>query len=198
VFIGVPNDSKTATQVDKNARLPTPDLLAVDGLDKPVAPIYPVAAFSHREGSAIGSGFVYRGTLMPQLAGKYVFSEIVTGRIFYADLNEMRAAKGPATMAAIHELQIVYKAPGAAAPVNRRMFDIISDTFLRRNGTPSPASALPGGATGTGRGQLDAYGESYGGGRADVRFSLGGDGEIYVLSKSDGTIRKMTSVVGRP
>jgi hypothetical protein len=67
---------------------------------------------------------------------------------------------------------------------------------VRRNGTPTPSGVLPGGQTGTGRGQVDPYGESYGGGRADVRFSLGGDGEIYILSKSDGSIRKMISVVG--
>ena len=35
----------------------------------------------------------------------------------------------------------------------------------------------------------------YGGGRADVRLVFGGDGEIYVLSKSDGMIIKMASVV---
>jgi hypothetical protein len=199
VFIGGPNDSKTASQVDHNAVLPSPDTVMVEGLDKPVAPIYPVAAFSHREGTAIGSGFVYRGTLMPQLVGKYVFSEIVTGRVFYSDFDEMRAIQGskaqsPKT-AAIHELQIVYKAPGAAAAVNRRMFDIVAETFVRRNGTPTASNALPGGVTGTGRGQLDPYGEGYGGGRADVRFAIGGDGEIYILSKSDGTIRKMTAVV---
>ena len=38
----------------------------------------------------------------------------------------------------------------------------------------------------------------YGGGRADVRLSMGGDGEIYVLSKSDGMIRKLTAVVTPP
>ena len=42
------------------------------------------------------------------------------------------------------------------------------------------------------------YGVAYGGGRADVRLSEGGDGEIYVLSKSDGFIRKMVAVVAPP
>ncbi len=198
VFIGGPNDTKTVSQVDQAAR-PSPDTVTVEGIDKPVAPIYPVAAYSHREGPAIGSGFVYRGKLMPLLTGKYIFSDIVTGRIFYADLAEMRAAQGLESkaqspkLAPIHELQVVYKAPGATAAVNRRMFDIVADTFVRRNGTPTATAVVPGGATGTGRGQLDPYGQPYGGGRADVRFALGGDAEIYILSKSDGMIRKMTA-----
>ena len=78
------------------------------------------------------------------------------------------------------------------------MFDIVAETFLRRNGTPTASNALPGGVTGTGRGQLDPYGEGYGGGRADVRFALGGDGEIYILGKSDGTIRKMSRIYSGP
>ena len=39
---------------------------------------------------------------------------------------------------------------------------------------------------------------AYGGGRADIRIAMGGDGEVYVLSKSDGMIRKMTAVVTPP
>ncbi len=190
VFIGGPNDIKTASQVGEPAR-PSPDVVTVEGIDRPMTPIYPVAAYSHRDGPSIGSGFVYRGTLMPALVGKYIFSDIVTGRIFYSDLAALRAAQSSGKMAAIHELQVMYKAPGATTPVKRRMFDIVAETFARRNGTPTPTAVVPGGATGTGRGQLDPYGEAYGGGRADVRFSLGGDGEIYVLSKSDGMIRKM-------
>ena len=33
-------------------------------------------------------------------------------------------------------------------------------------------------------------------GRADIRLALGGDGEIYVLSKSDGMIRKLVAMAG--
>ena len=40
--------------------------------------------------------------------------------------------------------------------------------------------------------------EALGGGRADIRIAMGGDGEVYVLSKSDGMIRKMTAVVTPP
>ena len=46
--------------------------------------------------------------------------------------------------------------------------------------------------------KADPEGVAYGGGRADVRIAMGGDGEVYVLSKSDGMIRKMTTVVTPP
>ena len=40
---------------------------------------YPVAQFDHDEGNAISSGFVYEGSAIPQLLGKYVFTDMVTG-----------------------------------------------------------------------------------------------------------------------
>ena len=46
--------------------------------------------------------------------------------------------------------------------------------------------------------KTDPEGVPYGGGRADVRIAMGGDGEFYVLSKSDGMIRKMAAVVASP
>jgi hypothetical protein len=46
--------------------------------------------------------------------------------------------------------------------------------------------------------KADADGVTYGGGRADVRIAMGGDGEVYVLSKSDGMIRKMAALVSPP
>lgn len=35
-------------------------------------------------------------------------------------------------------------------------------------------------------------------GRVDLRIAQGGDNEIYVISKSDGSIRKMTASLGPP
>ena len=90
----VPGGGKTGTQSNPQVPFPASDLLTVEGLEKPVAPIYPVAVYSHAEGDAIGSGFVYRGKKMPQMAGKYIFSDMTTGRIFYTDLAEMIAAQG--------------------------------------------------------------------------------------------------------
>lgn len=166
-------------------------------------PVYPVAAFSHRDGAAIGSGFVYRGKLMPQLVGKYVFSDVVTGRLFYSDLAEMLAVHDtiPNKLAEIHELQVVYKSPyanSAQSAAQRRMFDIVADAYSHKKGIPIPNNVLPGISVLTRVPTLDSYGVAYGGGRSDVRLSMDGDGEIYLVSKSDGMIRKLTSVVTPP
>jgi hypothetical protein len=201
---------KTGSLETPPVAFPDRDLLKVDGIDEPVIPIYPAAVYSHLEGDSIGSGFVYRGKLMPQMRGKFIFNDMTTGRIFYTDLNEMIATRGQRNhQATIHELQIMYKSPydaSAQTAVKRRMFDIISETYAHKGGTPAPDRVLPGAAAATTgwrddehkQPKTDADGLAYGGGRADVRIAMGGDGEIYVLSKSDGMIRKMTSVVTPP
>jgi len=204
------NDAgKTGSLMNPPVPFPEKDLLRVNGISEPVAPLYPVAVYSHREGDSIGNGFVYRGKLMPQLRGKYIFNDMTTGRIFYADFAEMLAAHGRRNQQAqIHELQIAYKGPANAAgqPAKRRMFDIVAETYARKGGMPPPDRVLPGAGAATTRAQdpahaepkMDPEGVAYGGGRADIRMALGGDGELYVLSKSDGMIRKLTAVVTPP
>jgi hypothetical protein len=206
----VARSDKTASQYNPKLPFPETDLLTVAGIEKSVAPIYPVALYSHVEGDAIGSGFVYRGKLMPQMVGKYLFTDLSTGRLFYTDLAEMIAShRVRGKQAPVHEIQIMYKSPYDASvknPVKRRMYDIVADAFAHKDGIPNPKTVLPEGSRTTGgwRGKIfmppkaDPYGVMYGGGRADVRLSMGGDGEIYVLSKSDGMIRKLTSVVAPP
>ena len=54
---------------------------------------YPVAQFDHDEGTAICGGFEYCGTSIPQLAGKYVFGDIGSGRLFYVNMKELRLGK---------------------------------------------------------------------------------------------------------
>lgn len=51
---------------------------------------YPIAQFDHDEGSAIMGGFEYTGSAVPQLQGKYIFGEIVRGRVFYLNLKEVK------------------------------------------------------------------------------------------------------------
>ena len=71
---------------------------------------------------------------------------------------------------------------------------------------PPADHVLPGNAGATTRSQdpahaeakMDTEGVAYGGGRADLRIAKGGDGEVYVLSKSDGMIRKLIAVVTPP
>ncbi|HEV2783679.1 MAG TPA: PQQ-dependent sugar dehydrogenase [Actinophytocola sp.] len=59
---------------------------------------YPVAAFDHNAaqlpcgadaGHAIVGGFVYRGSALPVLRGKYVFGDLVDGRVLYTNASEM-------------------------------------------------------------------------------------------------------------
>ncbi len=53
--------------------------------------IDPNAEYDHDEGSTVIGGFVYRGSEIPELVGKYVFGDFTTGffspdgRLFYAD-----------------------------------------------------------------------------------------------------------------
>jgi hypothetical protein len=200
---------KTGSLKSPPVPFPDRDLLQVEGINEPVVPVYPAAVYSHWEGDSIGSGFVYRGKLMPQMRGKFIFNDMTTGRIFYVDLAEMLATKGQRNhQAPIHELQIMYKSPydsSTQTAVKRRMFDVVADTYAHKGGTPAPDRRLPGAAASTTgldpdhkQPRADYEGVAYGGGRADVRIAVGGDNEIYVLSKSDGMIRKMTAVVTPP
>jgi glucose/arabinose dehydrogenase len=53
--------------------------------------IDPVLQYDHDEGVAVIGGFVYRGTMIPGLVGKYVFGELTgpngNGRLFVGDLE---------------------------------------------------------------------------------------------------------------
>ena len=202
----VDDAGKTGSLDNPPVPFPDRDLLQVDGpRTSRSCRIYPAAVYSHREGDSIGSGFVYRGKLMPQMRGKFIFNDMTTGRIFYADLNEMIATHGQRNhQAPIHELQIMYKSPYDAAnqtAVKRRMFDIVAETYAHKGGTPAQDRVLPGAAAPPPAGatrthtqpKADPEGVAYGGGRADIRIAMGGDGEVYVLSKSDGMIRKMAA-----
>jgi Glucose / Sorbosone dehydrogenase len=206
----VDDAGKTGSLENPPVPFPDRDLLHVDGIDEPVVPIYPAAVYSHWEGDSIGSGFVYRGKLMPQMRGKFIFNDMTTGRIFYTDLAEMIATRGQRNhQAQIHELQIMYKTPydaSAQTAVKRRMFDVVAETYAHKGGTPAQDRVLPGAAGATTgwrdpehkQPKADPEGVAYGGGRADIRIAMGGEGEVYVLSKSDGMIRKMTAVVTPP
>ena len=50
---------------------------------------YPVAQYDHDEGRAISGGYVYRGQQIPALQGKYIFGDIVTGRLFSVQSNQL-------------------------------------------------------------------------------------------------------------
>lgn len=89
------------------------DLLPLPADDGRFGFTYPVAAYDHNPppgyscsadvGHAIGGGFVYRGSDVPELRGKYLFTDIVDGRVMYTDATEM-VRGGP--LATIHEVTL--------------------------------------------------------------------------------------------
>jgi hypothetical protein len=156
-----------------------------------VTPTYPVIEYGHVKGGgdAIGTGFLYRGKLLPAVHGKYVFTDISTGRLWYADYNEMLAADDgkPETLAAMHEVSLSWDdphdAPDAGTRLYETMFPIVEAAYHSRGGR---AARLPGLALISGDG------------RADAHVAVDGAGELYVLTKSDGTLRVVTGAMPRP
>jgi glucose/arabinose dehydrogenase len=64
------------------------------GLIDPIQGTQGYLQYDHSDGISITGGFVYRGTAIPELYGKYVFGDLairggprVDGRLFYADLT---------------------------------------------------------------------------------------------------------------
>ena len=63
---------------------------------------YPAAQYDHDEGNAVSGGFVYSGDRIPLLRGKYVFGDIMRGRVFFTEIRRLE----PGGQAPIHELAI--------------------------------------------------------------------------------------------
>ncbi len=133
-----------------------------------ITPTYPVIAYkTHELGDAIAGGFIYSGSSVPALQGKLLFGDITTGRIWYAELSDVFAADDgdPATMAPIHEIEWDLRA-------------LTEATYQARGGA---------GETVPGRGVVS------GRGRVDLRFAEDEEGEVYVLTKPDGMIRRIVA-----
>ena len=66
---------------------------------------YPAAQYDHDEGNAICGGYVYQGQAIPELQGKYIFGDIVNGRVFYVETDKLRnGVNSP-----IYELQLSFE-----------------------------------------------------------------------------------------
>jgi hypothetical protein len=149
--------------------------------DGTVQPTYPVIVYGHITGTggdAVSNGFVYRGKKIPALRGKFIFGDITTGHVWWADFNEMLAADDgdPKTMAGMHEVKIVWK-----QEVYGTMSPITENVYHSRGGK---AEHLPGYAR-------------VSGGRSDIRLAMDSDGELYILSKSDGMIREIVGATAK-
>lgn len=124
--------------------------------------LYPVALYDHDEGVSVTPGFVYRGGVAA-LAGKFVFGDIRDGRLFVADVAELKAADDgiPGTVAAIEEIQLyVRDAVGVSRDVT--LWELVEETM---------GTAVA---------------------RADLIISEALDGELLITSRQDGTIRTLT------
>jgi Glucose / Sorbosone dehydrogenase len=122
---------------------------------------YPVAMYDHNDGQAVTGGFAYHGRI-PALRGKFVFGDIVRGRLFVADLAAMKKADDgiPQTVAPVEEVQLYQRdASGNRTYINFR--ELVEATN---------------GATVT---------------RADLHISRTRDGELLMTSRQDGMIRML-------
>src|SRR5262245_39705932 len=165
---------------NKTTTLPAVDKIPVMVSDTEsrgeVVPTYPVIQYGHVKGTggdAIGSGYLYQGKLIPALRGKYIYTDISTGRVWYSDFKEMLAADDgkPQTLAAMHEVKILFN-----GKVHDTMFSVAEDTYHARGGK---------------RPRLPGIGAISGDGRADAHVAVDAAGELYIFTKTDGMIREV-------
>jgi len=122
---------------------------------------YPVVIYDHDEGRAVTGGFAYHGRIAA-LQGKFVFGDIQNGRVFAADLAEMKKADDgiPQTVAPIEEVQL-YVRDSTGGRVGVSMRELVERTM--------------GGSLA----------------RVDLHINRTGDGELLLTSRQDGTIRQL-------
>ena len=122
---------------------------------------YPVAVYDHHDGQAVTGGFAYRGRIAA-LRGKFVFGDLVRGRLFAADLAAMKRADDgvPQTVAPVEEIQLYVRNPRGG-----RTYVTFRELIEAANG-----------ATAT---------------RADLHISRSRDGELFLTSRQDGVIRML-------
>ncbi|HVG53952.1 MAG TPA: PQQ-dependent sugar dehydrogenase [Vicinamibacterales bacterium] len=122
---------------------------------------YPVAIYDHNDGQAVTGGFAYYGRITA-LRGKFVFGDIVRGRLFAADLAAMKKADDgvPQTVAPVEEIQLYMRDASG-----NRTYVALRELIERTMGTTIT--------------------------RADLHISRGNDGELLITSRQDGTIRML-------
>jgi hypothetical protein len=174
------------------------------------------------EGLAIANGFVYRGKRWPQLQGTVVFGDITSGRLFYARMADLIAATdgNPTTLAPYSEMTTDLRSLVEERVRLNPNPPPAGFGAGRRGGTGAVPPAGPGVAPGAGRaaepGASPPAGPAAGrpggpggvppGGpgagpagaprplRVELRIATDEAGEIYILTKADGFIRRVTSI----
>ena len=122
---------------------------------------YPVAIYDHDEGLAVTGGFAYRGRI-PALRGKFVFGDIARGRLFASDIAAMKRADDGVPSTVAPVEEIELHVSDAAGP---RHVVTLLDLASKTMGAPVM--------------------------RADLHISRSRDGELFVTSRQDGTIRML-------
>jgi hypothetical protein len=122
---------------------------------------YPVAIYNHSDGQAITGGFAYYGRIAV-LRGKFIFGDITRGRLFAADVAAMKKADDGV--------------PRTVAPVEEIQLYVRDARGNRTYTSFRELVEKTMGATMT---------------RADLHISRSGDGELFVTSRQDGTIRML-------
>lgn len=139
---------------------------------------YPVAQYDHDLDNngftdslyAITSGPVYRGDAIPELRGKYFFGDFSEGNAIWAvNVDELVQREDFTDLGSLSD--------GNLAPY--------AEVQLTRNGSPTTMLDL-----------IRAESGNFGLGRTDIRLEEGPDGELYILNKRDGVIRRFASTDG--
>ena len=122
---------------------------------------YPVAIYDRNDGQAVSGGFAYSGRIAA-LRGKFVFGDIVRGRLFAANLAAMKKADDgiPQTVAPVEEIQLYVRGAGG----NRTY------VTLRELAEQTMGATLA---------------------RADLHISRSRAGELFITSRQDGVIRML-------
>lgn len=137
---------------------------------------YPVAQYDHSDtngingSSAIVGGPVYRGVAVPELTGMYLFADFAMnpGPIFAVDIDDLIERDDFSTLGSLHDGRL---SPYVEVEIRDGSVDKDHRQFLR------DANADPGMA------------------RTDLRWGVDAAGEVYVLNKRDGHVRRIAGVV---
>jgi hypothetical protein len=122
---------------------------------------YPVAIYDHNEGRSITGGVAYHGRIQA-LRGKLVFGDIQRGRLFAADLAAIKGADDGIPRTVAPVEEIQLYTKDASG---RRTYVTLHELIQATLGASTD--------------------------RADLHIGQSGDGEVFVTSRQDGTIRML-------
>jgi glucose/arabinose dehydrogenase len=128
------------------------------GLIDPISGTLGTLQYDHTDGISITGGFMYRGTGVPELVGKYVFGDLalrnnpprVDGRLFYADLDTGEIKEFLLPQFANNKLPNGLTVHGFGEAGDGELYAMVTNTPANGTGgivyklvaVPEPASAL--------------------------------------------------------